>query len=522
MPKKRAWTVGRGEGLFLLLLGLVVHPVLAQQDTLRVAAAVPPDTLPAPARFPLSYPDDDPQVAAGARNGLPDRWRYLDPNGLPVVGYSLLDPYNQNPLKGDFAVFGQHTFVVLTLLGAPAYRVTSQQNVDPQFNNRFIGALEFFSGLTVFKPKTFSLKGSFQGIYNRGNADLDELQLLEGFGELKLFDVGTQSYDFTSIRVGIQAFASDFNGFVFKDINLGGQLFGEVASNRYRWALAAFSQRQKSPGGGLTFDTADQTVLVGNLVVEDLFRPGYNGLFSLQANLDRSVAGNDLSVVYVGFASDGHLGRIEVNPAVYFAFGKEDFNPAAGQEVSISAFLASVELAYPQNWKTFRAAAFVASGDSNPADDKATGFDAILDNVGLFGGPNSFVIGGGQFLTRPNSLLPAGRAAIQGSATRANFVNPGIQLVNVGLDAVLMPRLFLQLDANYFRFFNTALLETSGDVPAALGYEVNGALRWRVFLNENFVVQLGGGAFFPQDGAEGFLGNTDTVLTGNLALVLLY
>ncbi len=509
--------------VFLLYAGPVCLPALAQHDTLRVAAVLP-DTLP-PAAYPLRYPsaDDDAeaQVTTVARNSLPDRWRYLDPNGLPVVGYSLLDPYHQNPLKGDFAVFGQHTFVVVTILGVPAATFSSQDNVDPQFNNKLIGALELFNGLTVFKPKTFSLKGSFQGVYNRGNADLEELELLEGFGELKLFDVGSERYDFTSTRVGIQAFTSDFNGFVFKDINLGGQLFGEAASNRYRWALAAFSQRQKSPGGGLTFDAADQTVLVGNLVVEDLFSPGFNGLFSVQANLDRSVAGNDLSVVYLGFASDGHLGRLEFNPALYAAFGKEDFNPAAGQEVSISAFLAGVELAYPQNWRTYRAAAFVASGDSDPDDDKAGGFDAILDNVGLFGGANSFVVGGGQFLTRPNSFLPAGRALVQGSGTRANFVNPGIQLLNLGLDAVLTPRLFLQLDANYFRFFDTAVL--GQDVANALGYEVNGALRWRVFLNENFVLQLGGGAFFPQDGAlvDG-LPNKDTILTGNVALVALY
>ncbi len=60
------------------------------------------------------------------------------------------------------------------------------------------------------------------------------------------------------------------------------------------------------------------------------------------------------------------------------------------------------------------------------------------------------------------------------------------------------------------------------EVSKALGYEVNGALRWRVFLNENVVVQFGGGFFVPQDGSEMFLGNNDTILTGNVALIALY
>ena len=494
----------------LLHLGVADTAVWAQQDAL-------PDTVLATTALP-SYPQlvpaSDPSLQPH-RQALRDRWRYLDPNGLPVVGYSLLDPYHQNPLKGDFAVFGQNTFAVLTLLGTPAALFSSQEGVDPQFNNRLIGAFELFNGLTVFKPKDWSLKGSFQGVVNRGNNDLEEVELLELFAEARLFDVGDEYYDFASTRVGLQAFTSDFNGLVFKDLNLGAQLFGEAGSNRYQWALAYFSPRQKTPGGGLTFDPVDQHVLVGRLVVEDLFKPGFNGLFSVQANLDRSVEEADLTVFYLGFASDGHWGRIEINPAVYLAFGTDDNNPVAGQETSISAFLAGVELAYPKGWRTLRAAVFVASGDDDPDDDTATGFDSILDNIGLFGGPNSFVIGGGRFGTRPNSFLPAMRMG-----TRSNFVNPGMYLFNVGLDAILTPRLFVQLDANYFQFFDTAVL--GPDVSKALGYEVNGALRWRVFLNENFVVQLGGGLFVPQDGGEMFLGNSDTILTGNVALIALY
>ena len=482
----------------------------AQEDAL-------PDTVLATTAS-SSYPQLVPaskQPLQPDQQALPDRWRYLDPNGLPVVGYSLLDPYGQNPLKGDFAVFGQNTFVVLTLLGAPAALFSSQEGVDPQFNNRFVGAFELFNGLTVFKPKDWSLKGSVQGVFNRGNNDLEELELLELFAEGKLFDVGDEYYDFASARVGLQAFSSDFNGFVFNDLNLGAQFFGEAGSNRYQWALAYFSPRRRTPGGGLTFDPVDQHVVVGRLVVEDLLRPGFNGLFSVQANLDRSVEAADLNVLYLGFASDGHWGRIEINPTLYLAFGTDEENFMARQETSISAFLAGVEVAYPKDWRTLRAAVFVASGDDDPGDDKATGFDSITDNIGLFGGPNSLIIGGGRLGTRPNSFLPAFR---QGA--RANFVNPGLYLFNAGLDAVLTPRLFAQLDANYFRYFDTAVF--GPDRSSAVGYEVNGALWWRVFLNENFVVQVGGGLFVPQDGSRFFAGTGETTLTGNVALIALY
>ncbi len=514
----------------ILLVTLAVPAggtLAAQQDSLAQRSQSAEDTTRASVVLTAAPPADSaslPQLTPALdRRSLPNRWRRLDPNGL-LVSYSLLNPYGQNPLKGDFAVLGQNTFAVLTLIGNPAANVSSQENVDPQFNNRLVGAFELFNGLTVFKPKTWSVRGAVQGLFNRGNADLEELELLELFGEFKLTDIGSQSYDFASVRGGIQAFASDFDGLIYNDINLGGQLFGEAAANRYRWTAAAFSPRVKSPGNGVTFDAVNQTVIVANLVAEDFIRPGFNGLFSVHANLDRSVDNNNLDAYYIGFTSDGNLGRLEFTPTVYFAFGKEDANPIAMQETTIRAFLAGFQLAYPQNWRKYRLAVFMASGDSDPLDDQATGFDAVLDNIKLFGGPNSFVIGGAQLLTRPNSFLPANRAAVQGSGARANFVNPGMQVFNCGIDHVLSPKVFMQFDYNYFRFFDTAVLEPSigSGVSAGLGHEVSGAVRYRVFLDENLAFQIGGGAFFPQGAGETLLGSSDPLFTGNIALVAVY
>lgn len=503
------------------VLGLLVVAPAAAQDA--ASGPAPPDTL----DRPVLIPADGPEAAAlrqeaPDRTPLPDRWRRLDPRGLPVVGYPVLNPYQQNPLKGDLAVLGQNTFVVLTLLGAPATTFSNQEGAETQLNTRFIGALELFNGLTVFKPKNWSVKGSFQGVVNQGGAnDLSEVELLELFGEFKLANLGDQYYDFASVRGGLQAFNADLRGFLYNDINLGGQFFGEAASNRYRWAVAVFLPREKGPGGGLTFTTNNQTVVSGTLVAEDFARPGFNAILTAAANLDDSVEDAGLNVVYLGFTSDGHVGRLFVLPTAYLAFGTDDFNPVAGQETSVSAFMAGIELAYPKNWLTYRAAAFVASGDSDPDDDSATGFDSILDNVGLFGGATSFVVGGASFFTRPNSFLPAGRVAASGLGTRANFVNPGIQLLNAGLDAVVSPRIFAQLDYNYFRFFEPAAAGLADD-EAALGQEINAALRFRAFLNENLVFQVGGSAFLPGTAGEALLGASDTILTGNVALLALF
>lgn len=505
----------------LCLLVAAAPPLAGQQDSVATRPEGEQPSIGNPLLDPR-HPDQQRLGTAVERRSLPDRWRRLDPAGV-IVSYSLLDPYGQNPLKGDFAVIGQNTFSVLTLVANPAAALSSQQGVGPQLTNRMLGAFELFNGLTVFRPKTWSLRASAQGLFNRGNANLDELRLLEAFGEAKLFDVGASSFDFTSARFGVQAFASDFNGLIFNDINLGGRLFGEVGRNRYRWTLAGFSQRQKSPGNGITFDSGDQTVLIGNIVIEDFLTPGFLGAFSAHAALDQSVPGNDLRVVHLGFTSDGRMGRVAFNPTLYLAFGREAFNSVAQQEVSIRAFLAGLQLAYRRNWLNYRAALFVASGDDDPTDGNATGFDAVLDNVVLFGGAVSPVIGGALFGTRPNSFLPANRVGVQGSGTRANFVNPGMQLANAGVDAVVSPKVFVGLNYNFFRFFDTAVFDAAGaSVANELGHEVNAALRFRAFLDENVVFQLGGAALFPASGGRDLLGGSGAVFSGNFALVLAY
>ena len=283
--------------------------------------------------------------------------------------------------------------------------------------------------------------------------------------------------------------------------------------------------QELTPAGGTEFESQDQDVAFLNWFQEDVFIQGFDTVFSFHLNQDRQIDGQpllvvpilgqekaDLDATYVGFATAGHLGRVVVAPALYFAFGEDEI---AGTKLDVSAYFVGVEFEYPRNSLNYRVAAFTASGDDDLLDDKHEGFDSIKDNVNLFGGNASFVIGGANFGTRPNSFIPSFRNEFRGKGTRSNFLNPGILLVNAGIDLVITPTVFFESNLNYFQFAEAEAFGVDND----LGIEVNVAAAWRVFLNENFVVKLAVNGFAPGAGAEFFLGNDDTVITTTLNVV---
>jgi hypothetical protein len=462
---------------------------------------------PDPRVAPASAPQRD--LPAWQHTGLKrrsSRWGIL--SDLGISNPSIFDPYNLNPLKGDFPLFGKRTFMVMTGVFVPKALFNNQENARPQFNNDVVAALEFFRGATVFEPKKWSLKGSGKAIFNRGNGkDAQEFAILELFGELKLFNVGS-NFDFTSTRNGFQFFKTDFNGFIFQDFNLGYQLFGELSKNRFQWALA-FADLRVKENGLLTFNPLNREVFFANWFWEDFLKAGFNTVFSFHYNRDRSNPASSLDVYYAGFASAGHWGRWVFSPAFYYAFGKDQNQ---GNEQTISAFLTGIEIAYPLNFLNYRGAVFYTSGDGDPNDNAANGFASINEAINLFGAGNSFLIGGNAF-TNANSFIPAN----QGVST---FVNPGILLLNAGLDIVFTPKLFFTSNANFAQFIDVASLEKTENKD--IGYEVNAAFNYRLFLNENFIIQAGANAFFPRKAGIDILGSDQTVITTNVALQLVY
>ena len=90
-----------------------------------------------------------------------------------------------------------------------------------------------------------------------------------------------------------------------------------------------------------------------------------------------------------------------------------------------------------------------------PTARKARGFDTILDDPNFAGGDFSYwqrqpIKLLGVNLKQADSLVPDLRAAK--AEGQANFVNPGLELVNFGMDFELTPKLRLVSNVNLLWF----------------------------------------------------------------------
>ena len=86
----------------------------------------------------------------------------------------------------------------------------------------------------------------------------------------------------------------------------------------------------------------------------------------------------------------GTSARINVNHAFYEALGTDSLNPIAGRPVTINAQMAAAEVSVDKDWVRYKVSTFYASGDGNPRDGRATGFDTIVDDPSFAGGIFSF------------------------------------------------------------------------------------------------------------------------------------
>lgn len=518
-----------------------------------------------------------PEVPGEPGQEMTDRWRITPPpyelDEKPhwrTIGNrgATLDPYNQNLLKGDLPIFGNDWFLVLTGIsdtlaesrtlptpsgvssvepGSIGFFGDDNQNV---FNQNVIVSADLFQGLTTFKPVTQRVKATLIGNFNyvhvqengvvkpdvrRGTSRSDaQLSLNEFFYERKLKDL-SPNYDFVSIRAGSQPFTSDFRGFIFSDTNLGVRLFGNWDRNRYQYNLAIFDRLEKDTNSGLNqFERRDQQVAIANVYWQDFFRHGYTQQFSLHYLRDEATLKYDqngvlvrpapvgaatphsIDAVYLGEAGLGHLGRFNVDQALYLVFGRDSLNPVAGPDprlrdgnaVDVRAGMAAIEVSYDRDWLRPRFALFYASGDSDPRDRTATGFDSIFDNPNFAGGGFSFfnrlgirLPATGVALVERGSLLPSLRSSKDEG--QPQYVNPGVQIASAGLDVDLTPRLKTIFTANYVRLDKVEPVEEllfQGHISHELGIDLSAGARWRPFLNQNVVVAGGAAAWIPRQG----------------------
>lgn len=529
------------------------------------------------------------QSAAGDFQEFTDRWRVvLPPYELTVPG-SRLDPYNQNRWKGDLPIRGQDLFLNLsavadTLVEPRQLPTPSGVGTARPGSLKFFGrdgqllatetialSADLFKGDTAFRPIDWRIKASLvadvnylrvaeNGIVNpdvrQGTSRTDGfVAVQELFGELKLADL-SPNYDFVSVRAGIQPFNSDFRGFLFTDTNLGARLFGSYQSNRDQFNLAFFDRLEKDTNSGLnTFDARHQQVAVANVYRQDFLVPGYTAQASLHYLRDEasfhfdtngflvrpdpvgSFTPHSVRALYLGWTGLGHFGRINVDHAFYFATGTDSLNPIAGpdpafgahDQVNILAGMAALEVSIDRDWWRPRIAYLYSSGDRNPTDRTANGFDSILDNPAFAGGGFSFwnrfgilLPGTGVALVNRGSLIPDLRSSKDEG--QPNFVNPGLRLLSGGVDLDLTPQLRVEATANYLRFDHTEVLELllfQSPIHTAIGWDLSLGARYRPLLSNNIVLLAGVATLLPGTGFKDIYGPQRGPLVGTFADLVL-
>jgi len=182
--------------------------------------------------------------------------------------------------------------------------------------------------------------------------------------------------------------------------------------------------------------------------------------------------------------------------------------------------MAALELSKDADWKRYRVSLFYASGDNGSDASKARGFDSITDNPNIAGGQFMFwtqqktAVGGlpigGGILSEKFSLLPSMRSKF---TDRSNFVNPGIIVLNGGVDLRVSPQIKLVTNVSYLRFADAAILHALVKAPATgfedneLGIDLGAAAKIRPLTNENLFLVVGISGLKPRGGFATSLGS---------------
>ena len=499
---------------------------------------------------------------------VPDRWRIMEGLGIKQNHW---DPYNQNVLKGDkpfesFKKWGEDWFLVLgaisdTLIearqlptpvgaqssgGAGALDIFGQGR-QSTINQNVIFSVAVIKGDTTFKPPDYEFR--LVAALNANRTQVEEVRAVnidpqrgqirndghiaiqELFFDKHLRNV-SDNYDFDSLRIGIQPFISDFRGFVFQDNALGVRLFGTRDNNRWQYNAAWFRRIEKDTNSGLndiTEPLRNDDVIMANVFRQDFPVVGHTTQFSVMRNINRernqeyynnngflerpAVMGDtrphDYRVTYLGLSGDGHFGRWNLTSSFYRVFGEDSYHPLAQQATNIRASFAAAELSHDFSWIRVRATGVYASGDKDPFDNKATGFDAILENPQIAGADTSFWIrqavpligGGGVVLSGRNALLPSLRSSKEQG--QSNFVNPGIHLLGLGADFDITPQLRLIANVSKLSFSDTSSLEVlrnQGHIDTDIGVDISASLQYRPFMSQNIVLNASAASLRPGKG----------------------
>ena len=519
------------------------------------------DRGPPPAASPIPLPGLADYVQSVP---MPDRWRIVDELGYKS---NLLDPYNRNPLKADkpfhgdwffnVSVLSDSTYDYRNLVSAVGVASTERAGSNDVFGHtggymlseNLATDVVLYQGDTTFRPPDWQFR--LTPVFNYNYASVDEVGILNvdprdgtarsdsfvgiqnAFAEKHLRDV-SERYDFDSVRIGIQPFSTDFRGFLFQDNQFGVRFFGTRDNNIFQYNVAYFRRIEKDTNSGLndlSQPLRHDDIIVANLYWQDMPVAGFtsqgtvvynhntegdsphydaNGFLVRPATLGLEAPRN-YDVVYLGYNGDGHFGRTNATASFYYATGHEQPGVFVYSNVDISAAFAALEISRDFDWIRGRLSLLYASGDKNPYDRKATGFDAIFENPQFAGGDTSYWIsqavpligGGGVTLTSGNGVLADLRSS-KGEG-QSNFDNPGVMLAGIGADLDVLPTLRLAFNLNSLYFAETAViaaLRNQAFDDRHIGEDASTALTYRPLMSQNFVLRAAYARLFTDSGFD--------------------
>jgi hypothetical protein len=361
----------------------------------------------------------------------------------------------------------------------------------------------------------------------------------ELFVDRHLRDVSSR-YDFDSLRIGIQPFTADFRGFLFADQPFGVRLFGTRDNNQWQYNAAWFRRLEKDTNSG--FNDIGQPLRKDDLLVFNLYRQDWPVIgFTTQGTVlhNRNREGNgerffnnngflerpavfgsgrphNYDVTYLGLNGDGHFGRWNVSASGYFATGEDQRGMFSGKPENIRGHFGAIEFSRDFDWLRLRATGLYASGDRDPYDGSANGFDAVVENPLIAGADTSYWIrqavpligGGGVALTTRNGVLPSLRSSREHG--QSNFTNPGLRLIGIGADVDVSPQVRVIGNISRLAFDNlSSLAQLRNQMlhSADIGTDISLGVQYRPLFIQNVVINASAAILRPGPGLRELYGN---------------
>jgi hypothetical protein len=372
----------------------------------------------------------------------------------------------------------------------------------------------------------------------------DELATLAE-ASLELDLSGAASGDILRAEVGLIPFRSDFRGFLYDAAHPGLRVWSVADDAAWQWNAAVFDLLNYDTHAQLpdVDEDREQEVLVLNAYRRDWPWRGYTSGLSLHYSDDhRGFAFDDdgflvtpapigaleesaVRAWYLGWCGEGGNGPWSIAHAAYQALGEVTHDPIAAGDVHIDARLFALEVERRLGSCALRAWALYASGDPDPRDARAEGFDGIQEHP-LFAGGDLSVWGsqGVDLLgtNLKNSGSPYADLSTSKTEGHAAFVNPGLELVGAGVRGELAPGLMASAGANFIAFDRAAALEELlgvANVEDEVGFEVFAGLQWRPLGSRLLTGQVGVGTLFPGEGFEHVYGDHGPLTVATLNVV---